>query len=111
MLKLQESNTLDCMVLHAFGSIEERRQDWFLYHCSGIESIQQQILLIDGAQYEVYGNSRYTWNTFIEVPFQRSNLYNNQKTFNTSMAELCVTVDWIFKEVQMYFPVVDTKRR
>ena len=47
----------------------------------------------------------------MEVPFQGSNLNANQRAFNTSMSKSRITVEWIFKEIKMYLPVLDNKRK
>ena len=47
----------------------------------------------------------------MEVPFQGSDLNANQRAFNTSMYKFCITVEWIFKKVKMYFPVADKNLR
>ena len=45
----------------------------------------------------------------MQVPFQGSNLNNNQGAFNSSMSNVRITVEWLFKEVKTYFPVVSNK--
>lgn len=110
-LKYQAINTPDGMILHAHGPVEGCRQDWYLYHCIVLDSNLTEILLIEGVQYAVFGDSGYNWRCFMEVPFQGSNLNSNQTAFNTSMSKVRITVEWVFKKVKIYFPVVDTKRK
>ena len=47
----------------------------------------------------------------MEVPFQGSNLKCNQTAFKKSMSKVRIKLEWVFKEVKMYFPVVDTKQK
>ena len=84
-LKCQAVNTPDGMILHAYGSVEGRRHDLYLYHCSGMDFNLEQILQIDGVQYMVYGDLGYNCRVFMEVPFQGRNLNSYQSGFNTFM--------------------------
>ena len=110
-LKFQAVNSSDGMILHAYGPVEGRRHDWFMYVCSGLEINLRSVLHVNGRQYVIYGDSEYNWRPFMEVPFQGSNLNANQRAFNASMSKSRITVEWIFKEVKMYLPVVDNKRK
>ena len=110
-LKYQAVTPPDGMILHAYGPVEGRRHDWFMFPCSGLESNFGSILHIREKQYVLFGDSGYNWRHFMEFTFQGSNLNVNQSAFNFSMSKVRVTVEWIFKEVKLYFPVCDTKRK
>ena len=47
----------------------------------------------------------------MEVPFQVSNPTNYQKALNKAMSKERVTVEWIFKELKLYWTTVDFKHR
>ena len=109
--KYQAVNTPDGMILHAYGPAEGSRNDWFLYAASGLEANMGEVMLVSGTQNKIYGDSGYNWRVFMGIPFQVSALNNYQTAFNTSMSAVRIKVEWIFKEVKMYFPIIDTKRK
>ena len=102
-LKFQAINTPDGVILHAHGPAEGGWHDWFLFHTSGVHANLSDFLLINGVQFVVYGDSGYNWREYMQVPFQGSNLNNNQVAFNSSMSKVRITVEWLFKEVKMFF--------
>lgn len=53
-------------------------------------------------QYALYGNSGYNNRAILETQFQGSALNDTQKAFNIAMPKGIVTVEWYFKEVQLY---------
>ena len=110
-LKYQAVVTPDGLILHAFGPLEGRRHDWTLYIRSGIEEQLPSALLVDGKQYCIYGDSGYNRRIFLEVPFQGSSLSSAQKAFNAGMSSVRVTVEWMFKEIKIYWSSVDFKRK
>lgn len=110
-LKYQVVNTPDGMIMHVYGPVEGRRHDWTLYVRSELESILPAALDFEGKRYCIYGDSGYNRRWFMEVPNQGSNLTGNQKAFNKAMASVRITVEWIFKEVKLYFTTMDFKRK
>lgn len=109
--KFQTVTTPDGFCLHAFGPTEGRRHDWFLYTASGIESLLDELLFIDGTQYCIYGDSGYNSRSFLEVPFQGTTLTSGQSAFNRAMSAARVTVEWHYKELKQYWTTVDFKRK
>ena len=99
------------MVLHVYGPIEGRRHDWTMYTHSGLNEHLPEILNIDGERYCIYGDSGYNRRWFIEVPYQGSNLTPAQVAFYTAMASVRITMEWIFKELKLYFTSMDYKRK
>lgn len=110
-LKFQAVNSPDGLIQHVAGPIEGRRHDWTLYIRSGLEENLPEVLEIDGVRYRIYGDSGYSRRWFMEVPFQGSSLSAAQMAFNTAMAKVRITVEWVFKEVKMYFATLDFKRK
>eukprot|EP00171_Calliarthron_tuberculosum_P021776 IDg21776t1 len=43
------------------------------------------------------------------VPYQGSNLAAHQRAFNKAMSAVRITVEWVFKEVKVYFTTMDYK--
>lgn len=110
-LKFQAVNTPDGLIMHVYGPIEGRRHDWTMYTRSGLDEHLPDLLGINGVQYCLFGDSGYNRRWFMEVPFQGSNISPNQIAFNKAMSAARITVEWIFKEVKLYFTAVDFKRK
>jgi len=58
-LKFQIFMTPDGFVAHAYGPMEGRRYDWFMYVESDLDEQLEEKLAVDGTQYCIYGNSRH----------------------------------------------------
>lgn len=110
-LKYQAVTTPDGLILHAAGPIEGRRHDWTLYCRSGLDEVLEELMFVDGVQYCLYGDSGYNERSFLEVPFQGSQLTGYQKAFNKAMSTGRVTVEWFFKEVKLYWSTMDYRRK
>ena len=67
--------------------------------------------MINGIQFCIYGDSGYNLRLYMEVPYQGSNLSEEQKSLNKAMAASRITVEWIFKEVKQYWSTMDYKRK
>ena len=110
-LKFQALTTPDGMFLHSFGPLEGRRHDWTLYARSELESQLEECLLSDGIQYCIYGDSGYNWREYLEIPFQGAHLGGDARAFNTAIATSRVTVEWMFKEIKLFWTLMDFKRK
>jgi nuclease HARBI1 len=110
-LKFQVVLTPDGLILHCAGPIEGRRHDWTLYCRSGIDSQLEEKLMVNGIQFCIYGDSGYNLRPYMEVPYQGSNLSEEQKSLNKAMSAIRITVEWIFKEVKQYWSTMDYKRK
>ena len=110
-LKFQAVSTPDGLFLHTFGPIEGRRHDWTLYMQSGIEEQLEKVLQIEGKQFCIYRDSGYNARPYMDVPFQGSSLTTEKSAFNKSMSSARISVEWMFKEVKLYWSHVDFKRQ
>ena len=99
------------MITHVYGPVEGRRHDWTLYTRSLLEEKLPPLLDVEGERYCLYGDSGYSRRWFLEVPYQGSNLTSAQRAFNRAMSAVRITVEWIFKEVKLYFTTMDYKRK
>ena len=102
-LKFQALNSPDGLVLHVYGPIEGRRHDWTMYTRSGLDDHLSEILEVDSERYCIYGDSGYNRRWFMEVSYQGSHLTPPQVAFNRAMSAVRITVEWIFKELKLYF--------
>ena len=110
-LMFQALNSPDGLVLHVYGPIEGRRHDWTMYTRSGLDDHLSEILEVDSERYCTYGDSGYNRRWFTEVPYQGSHLTPPQVAFNEAMSAVRITVEWIFKELKLYFTTADYKRK
>ena len=100
------------MIQDAFGPLEGRRHDWTLYIRSDAEDLLHIVLEVrDGMKYCIFADSGYNERWFLRIPFQGSNLIASQRAFNKSMSSVRVTVEWMFKEIKIHWPVIDFKRK
>ena len=110
-LKYQAVTTPDGLILHAYGPMEGRRHDWTMYVKSDLDSQLADCLNTNGRQFCLYGDSGYNRRIYLDVPFQGSNLIASQTVANVNMSKSRVTVEWIFKEIKLYWTAVDFKRK
>lgn len=90
--------------------MEGLRNHWSLYISIKIEEELPNILQVDERRYCIYGDSRYDRRWFMQVQFRSDVLNSAQSSFNLAVSKVRVTVEWIFKEVKMYFQTVEFKR-
>ena len=110
-LKYQTLTTPDGLILHAHGPIAGCRHDWALYVRSNIEQQLREVLSVGGCQYYVHGDSGYNRRDVVDVPFQGAHLSGAQLAANRTTSSVRVTVEWSYKDVKLYWTVVDYKRK
>jgi hypothetical protein len=101
--------TPDGFILHLAGPIEGRSHYWTLYRRSGIELQLEEKMTINGIQYRIYYG--YNLRPFMKVPYQGSNLSEEQKYLNKAISASQIAVEWIFKEVKQCWTTMDYKRK
>lgn len=110
-LKFQAITTPDGLCAHLYGPEVGGRHDMFLYAESDIERFLKDILVIEGRQYVVYGDSGYSVREFLEIPYSGGHMTAWESAFNKAMSKVRITVEWYFKEVKSLWSFVDCKRR
>ena len=108
-LKYQAVTAPHGLLLHAAGPMEGRRHDWTLYCRSGLDEELGEVMVVNGFQYCIYGDSGYNERDFLVVSSQGSQLTGYQKAFNEAMANGRVSVEWVFKEVKRYWSTMDCR--
>ena len=83
----------------------------FQYTRRGLDTHLPEVLHIGAKGYCIFGDSGYNRRWFMEILFQGSNLSVQQVAFNKAMSSARIAVEWIFKEVKLYFTTVDYKRK
>ena len=79
-------------------------------HCRcGADESLPRVTFVGEDQYCIYGDSGYNQRPFLEVPNQGSNLSTHQRAFNGAMSKARATVEWYFREIQLYWSTADYK--
>lgn len=82
-----------------------------MYIRGDAEHLIHVLLEVNGAtRYCTFADSGYNERWFLRIPFQGSNLTASQTAFNKAMSSVRVTVS-VFKEIKIYWPVMDFKRK
>lgn len=58
------------MFQHIYGPLEGRRQDWTVNMRSAVDAQLAEVLLVDGRQYYIYGDSGYNTRAYLEILYQ-----------------------------------------
>lgn len=101
----------DELIIHARGPLEGRRNEWELYVISGIDQLLEDMLLMDEMKYFIHGDSGYNESAYLDTPFTGTHLTQVKAAENTSMETVRGMVDWMFKEVRIYWSTVESKRK
>ena len=59
----------------------------------------------------MYADSGYSERIYLQVPLQGYNLPDAQRALNTTIPSARVTVEWIFKEIKLYWTTVGFNRK
>jgi hypothetical protein len=82
-----------------------------LYRYSGIDSMLQSSMNIDGPQYCLYGDLAYCLGPYLQVGYQGSNLTPDQVHLNMSISKVRIAFKWVFHDLKMYFTYMDFPRK
>lgn len=110
-VKFQAVTLPDGIIFHVSGPLEGRRHDITLLRESGIEEELESSLQIYGNQYYMYADSAYPLRPYLIVGFSGSQLDNDERSFNTAMSKVRISVEWAFKDVRKYFTHLDMSRK
>ena len=109
-LKFQAITAPDGMIVHAFGPLEGRRHDWTLYVKSELDEMLPYVLNYGKEKFCLFGDSGYHERWYLIVPFTGTSMNPPQQLFNKSMSSVRISIEWIFKEIKLYFSTIDIKR-
>lgn len=62
----------------------------------------EDVLLISGRQFFLYGDRGYNQRLYLELPFQGSVVRADHAEFIQGMSGTRITVEWMFKEIKTY---------
>ena len=110
-IKFQAITAPDGMIVHAFGPLEGRMHDWTLYVKSELDEMLPYVLNYGNEKFCLFGDSGYNERWYLIVPFSGTSMNPPQQLFNKSMSSVRITIEWIFKEIKLYYSTVDFKRK
>ena len=59
----------------------------------------------------IYGDPAYPLRSHLQGPFEGNHFLQEQKGFIKSMKTVCVSVEWVFKEIIRYCAFMDFKKK
>ena len=59
----------------------------------------------------MYGDSGYNLRLYLQVTYQGAEVPADERAFNLAMATGRITVEWLFKELKMYWTTMDYRRK
>lgn len=80
-------------MFHMFGPDVGRRHDLTLYRDIGLGAILEEVLLIDGKQYCLYGDVAYMVRPWLQTAFSRLTAMPLQAMYKNGVSEVRVTVE------------------
>ena len=110
-LKFQSSVAPSILTANLCGPVEGRRHDsGMLVESKLLPLLQQYCYRANGSPLCIYGDPAYPLRAHLQRPFEGNHLSQEQKDFNKSMKTVCVSAEWVFKEIIRYFAFIDFKK-
>jgi len=110
-MKYQSVVTPNGIMLRLDGPFNGRRHDSAIVHFSSLIEDCSINLESNGKSYAIYGDSGYANQKYIKVGYKnRKRLTQAQKTFNSDMSALRVSVEYGFGKVITLFAFCDFKK-
>lgn len=110
-IKWQTLSTPDGLIFHLWGPEDGRRHDSTLYCKSGIDSILEHGLLIQGRRFCVYADAAYTLRPWMQVAYPRAFATPSQQAYNTAMNASRTAVEWSYKDTRQSWTAIDFQRK
>lgn len=111
VLKFRAITTPDGIGLHLYGPKVGRRHDIFLYAASSMGEMLPTLTMVQGKQYDVFGDSGCSWRVYPEVPLGGANLDDVRSAFNKTISKAHISVEWYFMELKRLWGLVDAKHK
>ena len=110
-LKFQSVVIPNGLIFNLHGPVEGRRHDsGMLAESRLLGQLQLHAYTPNGEPPCIYGDPAYPLRVYLQAPYQGNRLTNLQKRYNTTMSNVRVSVEWLFKEILTYFAFADFKR-
>ena len=98
------------LIANMFGPIEGRQHDAFMLGASGLTEKLGRFDQPNGQPYVIYGDPAYGISRNILAPFSGAQLTPQERDFNKSMSQVCISVEWTFGKICQCFSYMDFKR-
>lgn len=109
-LVYQTLTTPDGLMFALHGPEVGRRHDLTLYRESGWDEILENFLMVEGVYFYIFGDSAYLLRPWMQRPFYRGLATEAQRTFNTKMSAVRVSVEHNYKDLKQYWVSQDFAR-
>lgn len=106
----QTISTPDGMIYAMYGPVEGRRHDLTVLRQSEWEPVMEQCMIVNGQQYNIYGDSAYLLRPWMQRPFalEFSDVY--QLEFNRCMSSMRVSVEHNYRDFKQQWSSQDYAR-
>ena len=109
-LKYQSLALPNGIIANMSGPYEGKKHDSTMLYESGLLVSLQQNAWYNGVPLCIYGDPAYPLKVHLQAPFSTLNITPNQRSYNKSMSEVRIGVEWLFGEITNYFKFVDFKK-
>lgn len=109
-LKYQGVVSPDGIIIHLCGPFEGSKHDSSVLSVSGLYDILEEQLQSESGSFWVYGDAGYPITNFIQCPYKGNNLSESQKTYNTIMSKVRISIEIAFGEIVRQFAFIDFKK-
>ena len=110
-IKFQSGVAPNGLVANLYGPVEGKRHDSGMLGMSGLlDALQRYAVSPYDHTLCIYGDPAYRLRPCLQTPFRGAVLTPDQQTWNKSMKEVPVSVEWIFGDIVNYFKFLDFKK-
>lgn len=107
----QTTTTPDGYILALFGPHVSFRHDLTLVWQSRWEQQMENIFLINGRRFHIYGDSAYIMHPYMKVPNIQVAATPDQFTFNIIMFFVRMYVEWNYRGLKQHWETTDLPRK
>lgn len=111
VLKFQTVTVLEVIIIPLSGLFEGRRQDRTFYILGNKDQQLHDEMNVNDIHCHIHGNARYYGKVYNAVPFSRAFLVAPQQSAKTCIARDWVLVEWIYREIKLFWCSTDYKRK
>lgn len=106
----QTVTTPDGLLFYLFGPEVGRRHDMTLYRESGLGTVLEEGMVIDGKQYCIFGDAAYILRAWLQTAYQSISASPQEMMYNAAMSAVREAVEWTYKDVKQLWSSQDFKR-
>lgn len=81
-----------------------------LYRDSGLGDVLEAVMVINGKQYCIYGDSAYLLRPWLQTAQPRLHATAAELVYNTAMSAVREAIEWTYKDVKQFWTSQDFRR-